>query len=111
MNEEEEQLAKSIKLVMKLGFHPTADSFDYELFDVDRLRLHIMDCVGALICLQKKFNKLPADDVADAKRREFWQTLIQMSSLAENESHPTNEALSTGLESIPDEQKAAADEK
>ena len=87
------------------------DSFNIELFDVDRLRLHVMDCVGALICLQKKFNKLVQapeslpDDVAGAKRRVFWQSLMHVSSFAEGELQ-TNEALSTLLQSFPDEQKA-----
>ena len=102
--------AKSIKLVMSLGFHPQIDSFNYELFDVDRFRLHVMDCVGALICLQKVFNKFQEpDDVVDAKRRLFWQSLTQVSALAENEFQIRNEALSTVLQSSPDEQNV--DEK
>jgi len=102
----EEQYDKSKKLVTSLGFHPQTDSFNYELFDVDRFRLHVMDCVGALISLQKEFKKIrEADDIGGAKRRVFWQSLMQVSSFAENEFQHTNEALSTLLLSFPDEQK------
>ena len=63
-------LAKSIELVMSLGFHPQIDSFNYELFDMDRFRFHVMDCVGALICLQKEYNKFhePGDLVMFLRR-------------------------------------------
>jgi hypothetical protein len=96
------QFERSINLVKSLEFHPKIVAFNYEIFDADSLRLHVMDCVGALVCLQK-CNKVQA--LGDAKRRVFWQSLMQVASFAENELQ-TNEALSTVLESFPDEQKA-----
>jgi len=67
-----------------------------------------MDYVGALISFQKKRNKLTLTllqepDDAIAKRRVFSGNHV--ASVAENELQ-TNEALSTVLESFPDEQKA-----
>jgi len=58
-------------LVIPLGFHPKNESFNYQLLDVDSLRLHVMNCVGALICLEKKCNIIQAPD-GGAKRRVFW---------------------------------------
>jgi len=55
------EIKQSLNLIKSLGFHPQIDSFNYELFDADRFQLHIMDCVGALICLQKEFNNSDAD--------------------------------------------------
>jgi len=89
---------------MSLGFHPQIDSFSYELFDVDKFRLNVMDCVGALICFQKKFKILHAPD--EAKWRVFWHSVTQVSSFAENVLKQTNDALSIVLESFPDEQKS-----
>jgi ankyrin repeat protein len=101
-----DQFSKSINLVKALGFHPQIDSFNYENFDADSLRLLVMDCVGALICLQKKCIKF---DIEYTKRRVFWQSLMQVASFAENDVqlNQTDEALSTVLESFPDEQKVA----
>jgi hypothetical protein len=67
-----EQFKKSSILVKSLGFHPKVDSFNYELFDVDSLRLHVMDCVGALICIQKKYNKVQTPVLGGDKQRMFW---------------------------------------
>jgi len=101
----EEPYEKSVKLVMSLGFHPQIDLFNYELYNLDRFRQHVMDCVGALIRFQEVFNKLQEPDEAGAKKRLFWQSLTQVSSLVENKLR-ANEVLCTLFQSFPDEQKA-----
>ena len=56
---EKQPYEESINLVKSLGFFPKrVDSFNYQLFDEDGLRLHVMNCtVGALLCFQKTFEK------------------------------------------------------
>jgi len=98
---------RNLKFIKSLGFYPQSASFDHKLYDEDRLQMHVMDCVGALVFYQRMFDSLNvlSDDALCAKRRLFWQTLMQVSSsLAENKR--TNEALNTVLESFPDEKKA-----
>mmetsp|Transcript_31987 Transcript_31987/g.46088 ORF Transcript_31987/g.46088 Transcript_31987/m.46088 type:complete len:369 (-) Transcript_31987:2040-3146(-) len=77
------------------------------LFDEDSFQLHVMDCVGALLCFQRKFEKIEGynDNVRCAKQRVFWQSLREMLTCATNEVR-MNEALSTVLESFLDKMKA-----
>jgi len=102
---EEQKYIQSINMVKSLGFYPKNDLFIINLFDVDTLRLHVMDCLGALICFEKKLNKLQNNAVVAAKWRVFWQSLIQVASFAENDLLQTNAALTTVLQSFPDKRK------
>ena len=69
--------------------------------------MHIMDCVGALVFYQRKFdyNKELDDDAEIAKRLLFWQSLNQVSSLFADNKPRTNIALNAVLESFPDKKK------
>jgi len=96
---------ETVNFVKSLGFHPsTVDSFNYDLFDEDGFRLQVMDCVEAIICIQKRKGREYNDATTVAKSRVFWQSLMEVASFAENELQ-TNEALSTVLESFPDDTK------
>jgi ankyrin repeat protein len=99
-------MEKSFHLIKYLNFHPKVDHFNYNFFDEDGLRSHVLNCVGALVYFQKKFEKLKDcnDNVGYAKRRVFWQSLFQFASFAENEL-VVNEALDTVFESFPRDSK------
>jgi len=101
----------ALNFVESLGFHPCDDSFNADLFDEDSFRLYVLDCIGALVCFQKilKLRQKEKDDYAKrAKRRVFWQSLMQIASCAEKENW-TNVALNTVLQTFPADKNKNSD--
>ena len=83
-----------------------------ETFDEEKMYLHILECIGALSCIQRSYRVKKKDDdsiIRKTKRRIFWQSVREAAKQTMLEEDGTlrgkNEALIELLESFPDYNK------